>query len=386
MEHSQSTNEQICARCVSDDDLKRWISASPKGWCSFCDADDVGVVGFEEFLSCVETVIRQHFSQAVDDLPYDSGEGGYQGTTFDTEDVLEYLELDFPQDGHDELRQRVLWYFNDFEPWCEFDWTTLDDHQALAFSWKRFCDAIKHRRRFFFLRPSSEDNDEDARDHVSFSELLSEIAKLAERSKLVKVQPAGTKVYRARAFKTGVVPTTALELGPPPAAKALQSNRMNPPGISMTYLSDTPGCAVEELGAVPKGHKVHVATFATKQPLRILDFSKLPPAPGYFSGEGRRKILLHQFLRHFVREVTQPVVRDDRNHLDYLPSQVVTEFLRDYDFAGGKIDGIRYPSAVVKKGVNVVLFGGPELVDPSPPNWKRHPENILDLVAIGSPS
>jgi len=69
-----------------------------------------------------------------------------------------------------------------------------------------------------------------------------------------------------------------------------------------------------------------------------------------------------------------------------LPSQVVTEFLRDYDFAGGKIDGIRYPSAVAKKGVNVVLFGGPELVDPSPPNWKRHPEKILDLVAIGSPS
>lgn len=387
MEYSHSTGEQICAECVSDNDLKYWIDSSPLGSCSFCGEKQVGVVEFRKFLDRVEEVIGQHFGQAVDDLPYNSREGGYQGITFDTDYVLTYVGLDFPENCNgDDLRQRVLWHFESFEPWCEFDWTTLDDHQALVSSWEQFCDAIKHRRRFFFLRPANEESaDEVDRDHVSFFELLSEIATLSELSGMIKEFPIGTLVYRARAFKSGVTPSTALELGPPPAAKALQSNRMNPPGVPMMYLSDTQSCAVKELGTVEKGHKVHTGTFKTTRPLRILDYSKLPPAPGYFSGAGRKKILLHRFLRHFVKEITRPVARDDRIHLDYLSSQVATEFLRDYDFLDGIIHGIRYPSTVAKKGTNLVLFGGPELVDPSPAKWKRKPEKILELIAIDSP-
>ena len=380
------TNEHICADCIGNDDLQKWIATWPVGSCSFCDAEHVSVVDFDDLLERVEEVIFKHFSRAVDELPQDpEEESGYFGTTFDTQDVLDTLGLDFPGDHDNEIRGRVWRYFNDHEPWCELDWTVLDDKAALVWSWEQFCEAIKHERRFFFLKSAHNNNDESEefdRDHVSFNDLLQQIATLSEKTGLIKTLPVGTLLYRGRTYKMGDKPTTALQLGPPPPDMALQSNRMNPPGIPMMYVADTKACALKELGILGVGELACVASFEVAAPLRILDYSKLPPAPGHFSKASRRKILLHQFLRHFVREIIKPVARDDRNHLDYLRSQVVTEYLRDYAFVDGSIHGVRYPSTVTKQGTNVVLFGGPELVDPSPSPWPNDPDNFLRLVAI----
>jgi hypothetical protein len=54
-----------------------------------------------------------------------------------------------------------------------------------------------------------------------------------------------------------------------------------------------------------------------------------------------------------------PVARDERVHIDYLPSQVVTEFLRDFQFKGGKLDGVAYNSTVNPRGWNLALFVEP---------------------------
>jgi hypothetical protein len=66
------------------------------------------------------------------------------------------------------------------------------------------------------------------------------------------------------------------------------------------------------------------------------------------------------FLHAFTREIVKPVPRDERTHIDYLPTQVFTEYLRDARFGGKRIDGIRYPSATGKAGANVVLFATQE--------------------------
>jgi hypothetical protein len=54
--------------------------------------------------------------------------------------------------------------------------------------------------------------------------------------------------------------------------------------------------------------------------------------------------------------ISQSVAGDDRTHVEYVPTQVFTEFLRDYLFDGTAIDGIRYRSATGLVGANVVLF------------------------------
>ena len=78
--------------------------------------------------------------------------------------------------------------------------------------------------------------------------------------------------------------------------------------------------------------------------------------PGIFSGATRRERQGLIFLHAFGREISKPIDQDDRIHIEYIPSQVVTEFFRDYAFSYGNIDGIRYNSSIDGGGRNLVLF------------------------------
>lgn len=55
-----------------------------------------------------------------------------------------------------------------------------------------------------------------------------------------------------------------------------------------------------------------------------------------------------QFLWQFVNEISKPVAHDGSEHIEYVPTQVVSEyFAQAFQYAKGKrIDGLIYPSAV----------------------------------------
>ena len=63
------------------------------------------------------------------------------------------------------------------------------------------------------------------------------------------------------------------------------------------------------------------------------------------------------FLREFLLDFSSPIERDDRIHIDYVPTQVVTEYLRDAKLEGDPpLDGIKYRSSRRKGGICYVLF------------------------------
>ena len=65
----------------------------------------------------------------------------------------------------------------------------------------------------------------------------------------------------------------------------------------------------------------------------------------------------NQFLHSFNREVTKKLDKNDKNQLQYIPTQVFTEFLR-YMFTdkdGRRLDGMVYGSSKTREQ-NVVLF------------------------------
>jgi hypothetical protein len=84
----------------------------------------------------------------------------------------------------------------------------------------------------------------------------------------------------------------------------------------------------------------------------------LPSYPGIFNGQTQAERAPLQFLHRFVRECTQPIAKDGSEHIDYIPTQVVTEFFRHIftDTEGKRLDGILYPSSKRNGGICCVLF------------------------------
>lgn len=337
----------VCSSCFDDPDIRAWIrEQGGRRGCDFCDGYDSPTCNLDGLCDYIASCLRKYWGLAADQLPYETREGGYQGATWDTYDLLlDEIQIGLPRDRKDHLLHALLAGLPS-ETWCDFDWLRLDDDEALKLGWDRFCKIVKHERRFFFHRVEEDD------DSYSPHAVLNAIANLSLDLGLVRSLPVGLTAWRARTDMKPRSKYNASDFGPPPPQKSLQSNRMNPPGVPMLYLASTAAGAIHEV----KARSGRVGRWSTLRPLTVLDLRRLPSVPGIFSEATRFERLGTRFLRSFADSIMQPVERDDRAHIDYLPSQVVTEFLRDYKFGEMKLDGIAYGSVVHSPAWNVVLF------------------------------
>jgi hypothetical protein len=248
--------------------------------------------------------------------------------------------------------------------WCEIDPFALRDHERLSYSWERFCEFIKHERRFFFLSGESYVRKDEIGDRLfDPREILKAIAKRCLELGLIRSLSAGTSVYRVRR-QTGPHPfKSALELAAPPPQAAIQTNRMSPAGVVMTYLAEDERTALRETADRGR-HRYVIGEFALSRDLPVLDLTAVPSTPSIFDlgmASARDSI---RFLRAFTRDLSKPIARDDRIHVEYIPSQVVTEYVRvSPELREAGIQGLRYASARHKDGVCLVLFGGRALLD-----------------------
>ena len=126
---------------------------------------------------------------------------------------------------------------------------------------------------------------------------------------------------------------------------------MSPAGISMFYASFDKKTLMRE--CVGDGSSVMiVGKFKTKKSLRVIDLTMIPTTSFWME-----RWQENRFLHQFDEEVTKPVNPEDKNHLQYIPTQVITEYFR-YMFRDAKglpIDGLIYGSSKTKER-NIVLF------------------------------
>ena len=130
----------------------------------------------------------------------------------------------------------------------------------------------------------------------------------------------------------------------------------------MFYASGDKLTAVKEVAHGVKYPAVAmVGTFVTLKELRVLDLTNVPPIPGLFDRDNREIRPACIFLNVFVEDLAKPVVKDAQEHVEYVPSQVVTEYFRHIfrDDDELPIHGILFPSAVNGGGMSCVLFFGP---------------------------
>ena len=222
--------------------------------------------------------------------------------------------------------------------------------------WHSFKQIVKHKIRFVFFNPKFSTSFADRyQESLNPYMVLSEVGKALTQLKLYKRFKKGQlKVYRARQHAPNINYNTAGSIGSPPENTA-KANRMSPAGISMFYGAfdqDTCYSEICQQSSVPT--EITFGSFVNLHNLKLIDFTKLTELPSIFDVDNRDKRSIASFILSFIRDLSQPVTPDDRVHIDYVPTQVVTEYFKH--MMSSRIDGIIYNSVKNKGGKCVVLF------------------------------
>lgn len=218
------------------------------------------------------------------------------------------------------------------------------DHGHEYISWEQFSKKIKHSLRFF--------------DDRTFNR-VEELNKLLPMfEKLGEFKITNSICYRARGVTLEEIsmiesnPEKELGIAPP---KVAGHNRFSPSGISYIYLAFDEKTAYYEVLVEDKeiyyGSLWHLDINARLLDLREISLLKIKdnycnPFKNYelYFACGIR--VLHSFLRDIQREIEQK----DKS-LEYLPTQVLAEFIRLQGY-----DGFVFESTKNMFGTNIVLF------------------------------
>ncbi|WP_266170742.1 HEPN-associated N-terminal domain-containing protein [Dyella subtropica] len=345
----------VCADCVDDPYLKDLINgAACADTCDYCGQSDVVDIAAESHVvvEAVYDAIHMYYCEpALGGVPYD---GGFVVQPIDVHEVL--YNLDFG--GNPDFFQAVVDAETNgdfFVPAANGHWAGSHPHEVLSAGWRMFAHTVKHETRFHFAAtPRSEST---SPYDVDTADVLPVIAE--NLRPLIRTLPAGIEVFRSRIRPRGQIwLPDANQLGPPPK-EITSAGRMNPAGIPYLYTAFDKPTARREIGITGRTSRtVFTAAFTLTKPLEVIDLTQLPVVPSLFdvaNKDGREHAL---FIRAFVDAISMPVTKDGHEHIDYVPSQVVCEYLAQVfePAPGAKLGGLIYPSAVHSDGKNLVVF------------------------------
>lgn len=349
----------VCQACLTDPCLSEIVRAACEDvCCSYCDGG-TSAAHISVLIEEVMDAIREDFDNPGNELPYDGKEGGWQGTVYDNYEILDQLDH---WTNRDDLVADVAAALSEQE-WCRRDYFGLDKFEVLNYGWETFKQQVIHRTRYLFMTSSRGSRYED-RGSIRPARMLKRLGELFCEHRMFRTIDSGTNFVRARLTKRCELPSTAEELGTPDERSARYSNRMSPAGIPMFYAALHKKTAIAETLDSIDGNLnelvISLATFRTSRSLMFLDLVKLPEQPSCFDRENRHTIKTIRFLWNLRDDLTKPIEKDGREHIEYVPTQVITEYIRHQVKYGEKkkrqIDGIIYPSAKDRGGTSVVIF------------------------------
>ncbi len=369
----------ICSNHFEDIYLKEFVAKnSHQGECSYCHKR-CQVIDFSVMVQFIAEKILSSFSNPDGEcLPltssfYDDEEDEIPGLKrvgpyvalesseqFDsTEELLS--DLDITDDSV--LLRDIAECFNN-DNWIKTDPMVISKSQELSYKWESFENMVKHERRFTFFDSNAFSGKVFSTEN-GLQDILTELKNIIATHKIIRTLNQGTTIYRCRFLDPSEKIAEFNEITSAPSDRAKQS-RMSPAGVSMFYGAFKLDLAIRESSNDGKGVGYYAyGKFVTKQDLRILDLTTLPICSFWmeddYQGLG--------FLYSFRKIISKSIKRDDKIHIEYIPSQVFTEYIR-YSY-GEHIDGIIYGSSLDSNGQNIVLFYD-----------RDESEKILDMVNI----
>jgi len=368
-ERGWATSEKnVCVRCVEDSFLKSVVRRSfVAKRCDYCKSNR-RAAPVDHLIEIIYGTLRKYFAEPADaGVPY---EGEYLIQPIDTDEALDLLGFEADPELFDDVSRAIN---NEYwVPAAQGHWATEHQSSLLQTAWYLFQETVRHRTRYMFERLV--DVDAGASQDIDPAFMLDELANAVSARKLIKSVKKNLAIYRCRLRSEGDDwPLDAVEMGAPPYAKA-GAGRMNPIGIPYFYGAlDATTAAAEVLSSPPQ--KLVTSEWRIRKSIYVLDLTALPPTPSVFDEaayDARQNIL---FLKHFVDEVTHPIAKDGREHIGYIPTQIVCEYFATAfrrDAEQPMLRGILYPSAVYPGGKNLVVF----------PDFEREGERfkILEMI------
>lgn len=257
----------------------------------------------------------------------------YELFNIDCDDKFYELLRDIETDGESEFDQDP-----DEETWLDMG-CKWDGSNDMALRWEEFCENVKYGARFF--------------DHEHYNR-TQELSKLNKTFETLTINTSA-KLFRARKIEseaniTAIHRNPSRELGKAPK-KLAGLNRFSPQGISYIYLANNKETACKEIRL--DAHESYAVAEFEVQNLKLIDLRmknleliRQNPFSEKHTAELRCSI---KYIEDFILKISQPV-NEDEKYLDYIPTQIVSEYIWSLNY-----DGFIYDSSL-SDGENYLLF------------------------------
>lgn len=340
----------ICARHIAALHLLQDLSAHYRdASCSICPAEESDAVPLERLATLVLAAIRgryDHEGFVPDDhqiLPQ----------VAHGEVVASTLTGAIVDDAFDDLVAAVTPLIVPAGSWYE----TFDEDTAVSahFSWRDFDYRVKHQSRLMLPPTGDKPVTPPELNYMLASEMLTFASENCEPLTLA----TGTLLYRARIerdvrdLEAQVRRDPSKQMGPPPTDYA-SAGRLNAAGMPLLYTAREAETACAEVASHSPYDECIVVTFEVRQPLRLLDLTTIPDPPSIFDPTYRDFVSRRTAFEFYRDRMMDYIPGDDRQAMEYLPSQLLTEAFRWLSVP--TIHGVAYPSAAGSGGTNVALF------------------------------
>jgi len=344
------SEKYVCQKCIQDPCLKEVVKSHSE-WhkCSYCTSRRSSPL--EYVIDRIRHAIGTVYGDLEDNLDVD----GQVGDHYQIEEVLS--DIDFHVED-DDLMEDIAAAFDD-------QFFAVDREKSYLLrvpseAWAEFQALVKHKRRYTFGGVARRFPPELDDLLWSPGNLLENVTKTIHDLSLIVPVKEGAVFWRVRVHESGKVPPVPDDFTSPPTQYSIYANRMSPAGISMFYGADhfrTALLEVTDSESVEQKKCGSGIIFRAKQRFLILDLTRLPTQVSFFFDWDEQKRRSVDFLSSFVRDLSKPIVKDGREHIEYVPSQVFTEHVR-YEVKserGAAIMGIKYPSSRDRRGCYVLF-------------------------------
>ena len=350
----------VCSSHFEDKELIKFLDENTDAnFCDYCDEVKPSI-NFDRFQKFVEEAVYSEYCEPYNEgAHYDPEENYYEDrfpfkTVHHTDELLDELLETYDYEIVEDLAGS---FPDDYLTLSEAIWGPTKNEYFLG-GWEKFKHIVKHEVRFLFFDPKlAEQYEDEYHESLNPAFVLDEVGKAILELGYISVIPSGSiSLYRARQHKFEEEVINAKTLGSPPIQFA-KANRMSPAVISMFYGAlDVATCKAEVIDPTWKGSVLTIGEFTNLKEFNLIDFTDIEEIPSIFDIQNRHKRSIMGFIKSFVADLSIPVKPDDTVHIEYIPTQVVTEYLKLKFQKEHNVQGIMYKSVKYKGGLCAVLF------------------------------